>query len=45
MGTFQECEGLRSVADTKEPCGCGEEGVSIKADKKSPMGVVNSPGV
>ena len=45
--TFQECEGLRSVADKKEPCGCGEEweGVSIKADKKSPVGVVNSLGV
>ena len=23
VGTFLDCEGLRNVADTKEPCGCG----------------------
>ena len=41
------CEGSRNVANIKERCGCGEEwkGVSNKADKKSPVGVVNSPGV
>ena len=39
--TLLVCEELRSVADTKEPCGCGEEweGVSNKANKKSPVGV------
>ena len=33
--TLQECEGLRSIADTKEPCGCGVLSRSVRVKERS----------
>ena len=31
----QGCEGLRNIADTKEPCGCGELSKSVRVKERS----------